>query len=84
MQVLSFKIVITDILSASIVGRISLDNGKILVADYPMSNCYLQLCGIRENFSVNVTFSIIMKSEVFLLQDLLHQSCPYTKDYVRF
>ena len=44
-----------------------------------MSNYYLQLCGIQENFSVNVTFSINVKSEVFLLQGLLHQSCPYTK-----
>ena len=79
LQVLSFKIVITGILSVSIVGRIFLDNGNILDAHCPMSNCYLQLCGIRENFSVNVTFSINVKSEVFLLQGLLHQSCPYTK-----
>ena len=44
-----------------------------------MSNCYLQLCLIWETFSVNVTISIDVKSEVFLLQGLLHQSCPYTK-----
>ena len=79
LQVLSFKIVITGILSASIAGTISLDNGKILVGHCLMSNCYLQLCGIQENFSVNVTFSINVKSEVSLLQGLLHQSCPYTK-----
>ena len=56
LQVLSFKIAITGILSASITGRISLDNGKILVGHCPMSNCYLQLCGIREKISVNVTY----------------------------
>lgn len=42
LQVLSFKMIITKILSEGNSG--TLDNGQILVGDYLMTNCYLQLC----------------------------------------
>ena len=42
LQVLSFKMIITKILSAGNSG--TLDNGQILVGHYLMTNCYLQLC----------------------------------------